>query len=343
MLRRPIVLFVAWCLAASLCGCASSQTQAATPAGDDASARVPLSVAVEYTDHAAAYYIAEKAGLFEEAGLDVESAKVYASGVAVAAALTKEGFDVSYMCLVPAIFTYANGGVPIKIIAGTHKNGYGLVVNSAKISSVSDLAKDGIKIANGPEGTSTDFLQKILVQKEGLDPEKIKANTVRMNASKQLMALYSGQVDAIFVPEHFATLAASFPGMKMLLRGQDIWPEMQGSVLAVTTDLLTEHPDVVEKLRDVNREGIALLNSDTEQACATIADCLSIKQDMIREQTETPDIDLTVDGELVAVSLSNMTLTDEIDADDVQAVIDKMYELGYIDAPFDASEILAID
>jgi len=342
MLKRPIVLFVVVCLAVSLCGCASSQTQAATPVGDDESATVPLSVAVEYTDHAAAYYIAEQEGLFADFGLAIEGTKIYASGVAVAAALTKEGFDVSYMCLVPAIFTYANGGVPIKIIAGTHKNGYGLVVNSGKITSVGDLAADGIRIANGPEGTTTDFLQKILVQQQGLDPAKMKANTVRMNASKQLMALYSGQVDAIFVPEHFATLAASFPGMEMLVRGQDIWPEMQGSVLAVTTDLLNEHPDVVEKLRSVNSEGIVLLNNDTGRTSAIIADCLSIKQDLIRDQIETPDI-MTVDGALVAASLSNMTLTEEISTDDVQVVIDKMYELGYIEAAFDASEILAIE
>jgi NitT/TauT family transport system substrate-binding protein len=273
--KKAIVILsiVALIASVALTGCSQNKTSKENASTQNVTSEkdVSLNVAVEYTDHAASFYYANGKNLFQEAGIKINDVKVYASGVGVAAAFIKGGFDVSYMCLVPAIFTYANGGVPIKIIAGTHKNGYGLVVNRDKIQKLKDLEKSGVKIANGPEGTSTDFLQKLLIEKENLDSEKIMSNTVRMNAAKQLMALRNGKVDAIFVPEHFATLAASFPGMKMLLKSTDVWPDMQGSVLVVTEDLLKNQPKTVEKLKEINKKSIQLINENPQDAAAIIA------------------------------------------------------------------------
>lgn len=316
----------------------SVSTQNATSEKD-----VILDVAVEYTDHAAAFYYAQGKNLFSGTGIKVNDVKVYASGVGVAAAFTKGGFDVSYMCLVPAIFTYANGDVPIKIIAGTHKNGYGLVVNSTKIQELSDLEKSGIKIANGPEGTTTDFLQKLLIEKENMDSEKIMSNTVRMNAAKQLMALRNGKVDAIFVPEHFATLAASFPGMKMLMKSTDIWPDMQGSVLVVTEGLLKNQPKTVEKLKEINKKSIQFMNENPQDAAEITAQILNINQTMVKEETQSPEANLEVTPEIAATSMNNLKMTQEISVEEVQAVIDKMYAMGYLLKSFNAKEIMAVD
>lgn len=322
-------------------GCGRTQTKTANQ--DSKKNEVSLNVAVEYTDHAGAFYYAQGKNLFTEAGIKINDVKVYASGVGVAAAFIKGGFDVSYMCLVPAIFTYANGGVPIKIIAGTHKNGYGLVVNSAKIKEPSDLEKNGIKIANSPQGTSTDFLQKLLIKKENLDFDKIMANTVRMNASKQLMALRNGKVDAVFVPEHFATLAASFPGMKMLLKSADIWPDMQGSVLVVTEDLIRNQPETVKILKGINKKSIQLINENPQDAAAIVAQNLNINQAMIKEETQSPEANLEVTPEIAAASINNLKITPDISTEEVQAIIDKMYALGYLSKSFNAREIIATD
>lgn len=215
--------------------------------------QVKLKLAVEYTNHAASFYYAEAKKMFQQAGIEIEEARIYASGVGVAVGFTKEDFDAGYMCLVPAIFTYANGGVPLKIIAGTHKNGYALVVRSSKIKNLKDLESKDIKIANGPKGTSTDFLQMVMIRDNNLSAEKLLSNTVRMNTTRQLMALFAEKVDAIFVPEHFATLALAFPGTKTLLRSENIWPEMQGSVLVVTERLLKSDPATVKKLYEINK------------------------------------------------------------------------------------------
>ncbi|WP_296863233.1 ABC transporter substrate-binding protein [Thermosyntropha sp.] len=307
------------------------------------SSKKRFNVAVEYTDHAAAFYLARGMNLFSNAGLDIDEVKMYASGVGVAAAFARGEFDAGYMCLVPAIYTYVNGEVPIKIIAGTHKDGYGLVVNEAKIKEMKDLERDDVLLANGREGTVTDFLQRVLIEKENLNREKIMQHTVRMNAAKQLMALKSGRVDAVFVPEHFATMAASFPGMKMLFKSQDIWPDMQGSVLVVTEDLYRNHPEIVKKLREINRKSLEFINKNPDKAAEIIAADLNTGEEMVKEEMKTPEAELKVTPGLVRSSLANMRCTEDIKIEEIQAVIDKMYAMGYITKSFDAKEIVAYE
>lgn len=339
-MKKLIVYLIISSLFILMLGCNPSQTHTSTQPQEK---NISLNVAVEYTDHAAAFYFARGKELFQNAGLNIEDVAVYASGAGVAAAFTKGGFDSSYMCLIPAIYTYANGGVPIKIIAGTHKNGYGLVVNSEKIMELSDLEKSNITIANGPKGTVTDFLQMLLMEKENLNSEKILANTARMNAAKQLMALHNGKVDAVFVPEHFATVAASFPGMKILVASTDIWPDMQGSVLVVTDDLLTNHPEVVENLKEINKKSINLMHENPEEAASIVAQNLKIYQGRVKAEMQSPEANLEITPELVAESMTRLKCTPEIDIQEVQAVIDKIYAFGYITNSFDAKEIMAIN
>ena len=63
--------------------------------------------------------------------------------MALAAALGRE-IQVAYLSI-PAINAYANAKVPIKIVTGTHKYGYGLVVDSNKIKCVR-TRKEGIQV-----------------------------------------------------------------------------------------------------------------------------------------------------------------------------------------------------
>ncbi len=302
-----------------------------------------LNFAVEYTSHATSYYYAEAKGLFKKNSIDVNDVKVYVSGAAVATAFVKEHFDVAYMCLVPAIITYANGGVPIKIIAGTHKDGYGVVVNSAKIKTLQDLGKEGIKIGVGPKGTVTSFIQEVLIEKANLDAQKVRKNFLTMNSSKQIMALKSGLVDAVILPEHFATLASHMEGMSMLVSSQDLWKDLQGSVIVVSDKMLKEYPKTVTKLKQINQEAIDAINKDNDEASIIVAKNLNVYQDRIKNETKTPEIDLSVTPQIAKGSIQNLGLTSKISEKDVQEVIDKMVQYGFIKKSFDAKEILVVD
>jgi NitT/TauT family transport system substrate-binding protein len=93
----------------------------------------PVGMAVEFMAHAACAYIAQDRGWFEEEGLNFTAYESYATGMALSSAFARGDIQVAYLCLVPAINAYANAGVPLKIVTGTHKYGYGLVVDPKKL------------------------------------------------------------------------------------------------------------------------------------------------------------------------------------------------------------------
>lgn len=332
-MKKSLIFLLIFLITFTFSGCKNSSSSVISS---------PIKAAVEYTDHAASFYCAQGNKLFEQNNINFASINLYASGVKIAAAFAQEGFDVGYMCLVPAIYTYANGGIPIKIIAGTHKNGYGLVVNTEKIKNIKDLENENIVIANGPKGTVTDFMQMLLIEKENLNQDKILSHTIRMNAAQQIMALQNRQVDAVFLPEHFATLAASSPGMKLLLTSQDVWPNMPGSVIVVSENFFQEHPEKVALIREINRQSIDFINNHPEKAAQVVSEALNINEGNIKQEMKNTSPSLKVTPQIIKASLANIKCTPEITEEEVQKIIDKMCELGYIEKSFPASQILAV-
>ena len=127
---------------------------------------------MEFMDHAAAAYIGQAQGWFAEEGLNINSYESYVTGMALAAALGRGDIQAAYLCLIPAINAYANAKVAIKIVAGTHKYGYGLVVNTNKIQDIYGLQKEGIRIGCVREGGAVDVLLHKAIIEYGLDKEK---------------------------------------------------------------------------------------------------------------------------------------------------------------------------
>jgi len=163
--------------------------------------KASLGMAVEFMDHAACAYISQDKGWFEEEGLKLTTYESYVTGMALASALGRGDIEVAYACLVPAINASANAGVPIKIIAGTHKYGYGLVVNADKIKTIQDLEKPEIRIGCVREGGTVDVFLHKSIDKYHLDEGVVLKNIQRMNPPKQVLAIKMGQLDAAFLPE----------------------------------------------------------------------------------------------------------------------------------------------
>jgi len=301
---------------------------------------IPIGMAVEFMDHAACAYISQDKGWFEEEGLNLTSYESYVTGMALASALARGDIQVAYLCLVPAINVYANAKVPIKIVAGTHKYGYGLVVNPEKIKSVKDLEEPGIRIGCVREGGAVDVLLHKTIDKYNLDEKKILNNIQRMNPPKQVLAINTGQLDASFLPEQWATMAEE-SGFKMLLMSQDVWPEMQGSVLVVKDELIRDHPEVVEKLVKISQKATDWINQHPQEAAEIVARQLQeaggnlfpVEITDIATKTE-------ITSEVLLRSMNRLEYTTDIDPAVVQEVIDYVAQLGYIKSSFKAGDIL---
>jgi len=296
-----------------------------------------MGMAVEFMDHAACAYISQDKGWFEEEGLNLAAYESYVTGMALASALARDEIEVAYVCLVPAINVYANGGVPVKIVAGTHKYGYGLVVNPDKIKTPGDLEKPDIRLGCVREGGAVDVLMHKTIDSYNLDESKILNNTQRMNPPTLVLAIKTGQLDAAFLPEQWATMAEEL-GFTMLLTSQDVWPDMQGSVLVVKQKLIDNHPEVVRKLVNVSQRATDWLNEHPAEAAEVVAGQLQATGG----ETEANEVitSLEITPKVLLRSMERLEYTTDIDPDIVQDTIDYIASLGYIKNSFNAADIL---
>jgi len=301
---------------------------------------IPIGMAVEFMDHAACAYISQDKGWFEEEGLNLASYESYVSGMALASALARGDIQVAYTCLIPAINVYANAKVPIKIVAGTHKYGYGLVVNPDNIKNIKDLEGSDIRLGCVREGGSVDVLLHKTIDKYNLDEKKILNSIQRMNPPKQILAINNGQLDAAFLPEQWATIAEEL-GFKMLLMSQDIWPEMEGSVLLVKEELIRDHPKVVEKLVKISQKATDWINQNPLEAAEIVARQLQ-KAGGSLFSVEIADIIIKkmISSEVLLRSMNRLEYTTDINPVVVQEAIDYVARLGYIRSSFKAEDIL---
>jgi NitT/TauT family transport system substrate-binding protein len=299
-----------------------------------------IGMAVEFMDHAACAYISQDKGWFEEAGLNLTAYESYATGMALSSALARGDIGVAYICLVPAINVYANAGVPIKVVAGTHKYGYGLVADTDKVKTVKDLEKPEIRFGCVREGGAVDVLLHKIIDTYHLDEGRVLSNVQRMNPPKQVMAIKMGQLDAAVLPEQWATMAEEF-GFEMLLMSQDVWPEMQGSVLVVKEDLISENPAALKKLIEISQRATDWGNQNPEGAAEVVARQLQMAgSDILPAEAADVASSLAITPEVLLRSMRRMEYTTDIDPVMVQDTIDYIAKLGYIKSRFNAEDIL---
>lgn len=262
-----------------------------------------IGLAVEFNNHAACAYVAREKGWFQKKGLELTSYESHKTGLALAASLARGDIQAAYICLPPALLCRGRG-IPLKVVAGTHRYGYGLVVQEG-ISSIHDLR--GMTIGCVREGSPVDLLLHRMNERYSLDSLQVR----RMGPLKLVMALKSGRLDGAWLPEHHMTMAR-VAGLSVLLRSQDLWPGMQGSVLVVKEDLIRQRPRIVRALVEVTRDATLWLNQNPKQGAAIMGRVLQIPAKIARE------------------SMENLEYRSDIDRRSVQEIIDYMVSLGYL-------------
>ena len=275
--------------------------------------RYSIGMAVEYNDHAAAAWIGYEKNWFNDAGLNLTTFESYETGLALAAAIARNDIQVAYICVGPAILTYMRG-IKVKIVAMTHEYGYSLVVNQSKISAINNL--EGKRIGVVREGSNADLLFQKIVQMYNLH----NFTVIRTKPMNLLNLLISGELDAIVIPEHYVAIAKSL-GFKILLKSQDVWPNMPGSALVVKENLIKEYPEAVKKIVEVTINATNWLKNNKDDAAVILAKKLQTSKEIILD------------------SMSRLHYTNLINTTAIQEMIDFMHSLGYVDK-LNASDII---
>ncbi len=272
-----------------------------------------IGMAVEFNDHAACAYVAKENNWYEDERINLTTYESYATGMQLTSALARGDIQVAYICLSPAILAYSRG-VPLVIVAGTHKHGYGLVA-SPDIENISDL--NGATIGCVREGGMVDILLNRMIREYDLKDVRIQ----RMEPLKQVIALETGRIDAAFLPEHHATAAES-NGFQMLITSHELWDDMQGSVLIVKQELIEDDPETVRKLVQVTQKATDWMGDNPNETAVILAE------------------ELDSDPAIIKKSMSRLNYTTRIDVESVQEMIDYMVELGYIEEGMRAEDML---
>ena len=273
-----------------------------------------VGLGVEFNTHATPVWVALHDNLFSKYGINVSSVLKFRTGLELAAALARGDVKVGWACLGPAL-VIIDKGIPIKIVAKVHNHGYALVVNSSRIKSVEDL--NG-RVVYSPGKGSPCYLLLLKIE----DVYGIKFKAIKfMPPATLLSALLSGEIDAAAVPEHYASVAES-RGLKVLVRSQDVWPNMPGSYIIVNSELLEDHPDLVKKLIQVTCEGIKRIKQDLSYVASVDSKVLGIRENVAQHSINMLDWNTTLDTE------------------EIQEYIDFMYEHGVLHNRLNATDIV---
>jgi len=295
--------------------------------------KASIGMAVEFNNHAASAYVAHAKGWFEEGELGLLPVfQIYESGAVIAAAFARGDIQIGYIGLTGAIMAYARG-VPVKVVAGIHRYGYGLVV-SPDLKEVEDLQNK--TVGSLREGTVTDLLFNLMISKYRLEDVTI----LRMTPSEEVIGLITGELDAALIPEQHATMAES-RGFPMLIRSQDLWSGMQGDVLVVRAELIRNNPALVERLVKVTQRATAWVNEYPDEAAEIMAEQLQVAgEKMFLNKEAESTMNLEVTPKIISRSMDRIEYSTDINPEVVQDTIDYMVELGYIKSGFNAEDIL---
>jgi ABC-type nitrate/sulfonate/bicarbonate transport system substrate-binding protein len=191
---QRVATAVAGLLAASVlaaCGSSSDPAEAGT-----------MSLKVGYFPlvHTASVVNAERAGLFEREGLDVELVQTAGGAQAIPSLIAGEN-HITYTNYTSAILA-AQKGLPIRIVAGTDVGAedHGVVVNAdSPLRSAKDLAGKRVAV-NNLQNIGSVAVSAIL-EAQGADPESVEF--VELPYPDMRAALDRGDVDAIWQVEPF--------------------------------------------------------------------------------------------------------------------------------------------
>ncbi len=240
-------------------------------------------VGVELNDHSAAFWVALDKGYFDEVDLKVDY-KTFSTGLELAVALSRGEFDLTLACIGPVMVMYSRG-VPVKLVAMTHLNGYALV-SWRNISSVYELSNAKVS-ATGP-GSPTWLLAMMVKDRYGLN-----FTWTKMPPYIAVNALLSHQIDAAFIPEHYATLAVKL-GAYRVLTSRDLWPNMPGSGVFATDKLLEQHPEIVAKFVYAINKAVEFIKTHPHEAAVIVAKHLATSTDIMEESMKYLDYTLKI-------------------------------------------------
>jgi NitT/TauT family transport system substrate-binding protein len=221
------------------------------------------------------FYARDK-GIFAKYGLDVTLNGL--GGGPVAAAALQSG-EVQIVDITGSEIVSADAAGADFIVLATLTPVYPYVFEASKdVNSKDDLK--GKTIAVRASGDATDIATRVLLSKEGLDPDKDVTILAVQQEGARMAALNAGQM-CCTVAQVQDRLLLEKNGFQMLFDMTNLGiPNAQG-VIATQRAYAKEHPEVVQRFMDALIESIAKAKKDRAGALPVLKAQLKLEDDAI--------------------------------------------------------------
>ncbi|MBW4690738.1 MAG: ABC transporter substrate-binding protein [Lyngbya sp. HA4199-MV5] len=240
--------------------------------------------------------LANKRGLFKEAGLNVELTQFNGPGENLQA-LVGGARDVIHNPWTNTVAAFAKGTDKLRIISGSGKGGIELVSRKGSVKTLDELAKaanKGLKIGT----LQLDTLELVVfghLKKLGVDYSGYKM-TFFPSMVGMGEALIQNAVDVCSLAQPYAQSVVAKSGGTYLGDSNGAWgPEASDCVISSTSDFIKKEPNLVADYLAVLRKSAALLNSDYKSAIADLVPVYGSTEDVLsvalKRQVPQPVLD----------------------------------------------------
>lgn len=259
IIARTLVVTLAVALAALATACSSKPNQSAAEKSDAASA-TPLKIGYLPITHSAPLMLADAS----VGGQPVELVK-FSSWPELTDALNAGRVDGAVTMLEIAMAS-AEKGVPLKLVALSHRDGDALTV-AKDITSAADLKGQRVAIPHRLSGHN--LILKLALEREGLTLDDV--TRVEMPPGDMPAALGRGDVKAFIAAEPFGTMGVVKSGGRALVSAAELWPDWLCCGLVLRDSVIAERPDDVQALVDQFAASGASIGRDPSAAAKSAA------------------------------------------------------------------------
>ena len=246
-----------------------------------AAAETALSVAYIPIMPMAQLFVMEGEGWTRPAGLHLALTK-FSSGPAMLEAMASGRYDVMYVGIGPALIARARG-IPIKVVAANVVDPLALIARGrlAEDAAAAKTPAEAIRafiaaerrpptIATLPKGSVPDLALRYWLMQSGLGVDS--ASIIGMGADKVAQALVTGSIDAASIVEPVLTIVQErVPDARILVRGDQMFPNLPGAVVAVSENALAHKRAAILGLLRLHIRATQLLHGNPAAAARDIA------------------------------------------------------------------------
>jgi NitT/TauT family transport system substrate-binding protein len=266
-----LAFMTANCTAKNDSGTSASSPAASTAASPDSGSGTVLRVGHLPAGCVSHLLLANKRGLFKEAGLNVKLTQFNGPGENLQA-LVGGAQDVIHNPWTNTVAAYAQGTESLRIICGSGKGGIELVARDGSVKTLQDLAKaanSNLKIGT----LKLDTLELVVyghLKKLGVDYSAYKM-TFFPSMVGMGEALMQKAVDVCSLAQPYAETVVSQAKGTYLADSNGAWgPEASDCVISTRSDFISKEPNLLADYLAVLRKSAEALNANYDQAIADL-------------------------------------------------------------------------